>query len=312
MTASRCTTSAQHFAPAYHFLENTADRNGQLGIRVTIFDDLHPPQNVDDQGGNEAKLNGDPAECSALGTGQSLPPAPLGLSCSVAPDVSELLYNGSAAFLSGTSPTVTATLVDTTDLESPIVGADVNIELGSQSCTATTDVSGGASCTFPALTTPLGPRQLTATYAGDAEHLPATDAQEITVFAFPDRGAFTLGDVTVAHATPTTTVTWWGGTWYKHNTLSGGSAPAFFNGFARDTSPSPPNCAGTWKWRPGIGSDPPTTVPSYMGVLVISRIVGSSSGIGGNVAHIAIVKTNGGYQPHPEFPGTGTIVTLLC
>ena len=94
------------FAPAYHFLENTADRNGQLGIRVTIFDDLHPPQNVDDQGGNEAKLNGDPAECSALGTGWSLPPASLGLSCSFAPDVSELLYSGSAAFLSGTSPTV--------------------------------------------------------------------------------------------------------------------------------------------------------------------------------------------------------------
>ena len=70
------------FAPAYHFLENTADRNGQLGIRVTIFDDLHPPQNIDDQGGNEAKLNGDPAECSALGTGRSFPPAPLGLSCS--------------------------------------------------------------------------------------------------------------------------------------------------------------------------------------------------------------------------------------
>ena len=207
---------------------------------------------------------------------------------------------------------MTATLVDTTDLESPIVGGEVDIELGGQSCTATTDVAGRASCTLSALTNPLGPWQLTATYAGDAEYLPATDTQEITVFAFPDRGAFTLGDVTVAHATPTTTVTWWGAMWSKHNTLSGGSAPALFNGFARDTSPSPPNCGGTWEWRPGIGSMPPKTVPSYMGVLVTNRIGGSISGIGGHVARIAIVKTNGNYQPFPEFPGTGTIVTAPC
>ena len=55
--------SGASFAPTYHFQNNTTDNNGGLGITVTIFDDLHPPQNVDDEGGNEAKLNGNPAEC---------------------------------------------------------------------------------------------------------------------------------------------------------------------------------------------------------------------------------------------------------
>ena len=299
------------FAPAYHFLDNTADRNGQLGIRVTIFDDFSPPQNVDDQGGNEAKLNGDLAECMALGTGP-IPPVPLGLTCAVAADTSQLSYTGATVFALGTSPTMTAMLVDTADLGNPLVGEDVVFELDGQSCTGTTDTDGRVSCPISGLAEPLGPQPLLASFAGDTDHLGSADTREATIFAFPARGAFTLGDLTVAAATPATTVTWWGHDWWRLNDLSGGTAPASHKGFARETSTVPPRCGGSWTRRPGAGSDPPTSVPSYMGVLVSSKIVGGSSGIAGNIGHIAVVKTNPGYQADPEHPGTGTIVATIC
>lgn len=299
------------FAPAYHFLDNTADRNGRLGIRVSIFDDFSPPQNVDDQGGNEAKLNGDPAECTALGTGP-IPPVPLGLTCAVAADTSQLSYTGATVFAVGMSPTLSAMLVDMADLGNPLVGENVMLQLAGQSCTGTTDTKGRVSCALPPVAEPLGPQSLLASFAGDTDHLGSTDAREATIFAYPARGAFTLGDLTVAAATSATTVTWWGNDWWRLNNLSGGTAPSAHKGFAREPSTAPPRCGGMWTRRPGAGSDPPANVPSYMGVLVVSKIASGSSGVVGDIGHIVVVKTNPGYQSDPAHPGTGTIVATLC
>ena len=48
---------------------------------------------------------------------------------------------------------------------------------------------------------------------------------DVIVFAFPTKGAFTLGDRSVAAATPTSSVTWWSDTWNTRNAVSGGPAP---------------------------------------------------------------------------------------
>ena len=56
---------AWSFAPFYHYKNNTADRNGGVGITLSILEG-GTPQSVDDQGGNEAKLNAG-GQCAVFG-----------------------------------------------------------------------------------------------------------------------------------------------------------------------------------------------------------------------------------------------------
>ena len=59
-------------------------------------------------------------------------------------------------------------------------------------------------------------------------------------------------------------------------------------------------------------STPPSTVPSYMGVLVASSITKTGSTISGNTIKIVVVKTDPGYSGNPGHAGTGTIVATYC
>ena len=194
-------------------------------------------------------------------------------------------------------------------------GQTVTFTLGAQSCSGTTDASGNASCTITPVSSQLGNQTITATFAGDAYYVGSSDSAQVMVFAFPSRGAFTLGDLTAAGA-GSSTVTWWSHSWSSLNNLSGGPAPNSFKGFAADvTLPtmSPPELCGTsFTTRPGNSSSPPNEVPSYMGVLVASSVTKSGSTISGNWGSIVIVKTDPGYAPNPGHPGTGTIVATFC
>jgi hypothetical protein len=97
--------------------------------------------------------------------------------------------------------------------------------------------------------------------------------------------------------------------WSKLNSLSGGSAPSSFAGFA-ETSASPPTCGESWTSKPGTSSNPPATVPEFMGVIVASKITKSGPTISGNAPEVVVVKTNPGYSP--ENKGTGTVVAKVC
>ena len=134
--------------------------------------------------------------------------------------------------------------------------------------------------------------------------------------AFPSRGAFVLGDLTVAGATPTTSVTWWAEDWTRLDQLSGGRAPASFKGFAATvslpTSTTPGSCGSSWSTTPGNSPPPTADVPSYMGALVAGAVRKSGSSIAGNTVHIVVVKTAAGYSPDPAGHGTGTIVAMYC
>jgi PKD repeat protein len=194
-------------------------------------------------------------------------------------------------------------------------GQTVTFTLGSQSCSGTTDASGDVSCTISPVSSQLGNQTLTADFAGDAYYDPSSDTAEVVVFQFPSSGAFTLGDLTVAGA-GSSTVTWWSHSWSSLNSLSGGSAPASFKGFAADvTLPqmSPPELCGTsFTSRTGNSAHPPDTVPAYMGVLVASSVTQSGSTINGTWGSIVVVRTDPGYEPNPGHPGTGTIVATFC
>ncbi len=197
-------------------------------------------------------------------------------------------------------------------------GQTVTLSLGTQSCTGTTDSSGNVSCSLSSVIVPLGPEPLKAEFAGDAYYLGSSDTGKTAiVFAFPSRGAFVLGDSTVASASPTTTVYWWDAVWSNLNSLSSGIAPLSFKGFAGIVtslpSQSPADVCGTmFMTLPGNSPPPTSEVPAYMGVLVGSSVTKGGNDISGNWGSIVVVKTEPGYAPNPGHPGTGKIVATFC
>jgi hypothetical protein len=56
----------------------------------------------------------------------------------------------------------------------------------------------------------------------------------------------------------------------------------------------------------------PASLPSYMGVVVSSRVTRSGSTLSGDVVEIAVVETAVGYQPDPGHEGKGTVVAVYC
>lgn len=205
--------------------------------------------------------------------------------------------------LSGSSVALGATLLTG---GSPLAGKTLTLSLGSQSCTATTNASGVASCHVTA-SGPLGPTAVKASFAGDTVYPAASDTGSTYVYAFaPGGGSFVVGD-----KTDTGSVTFWGAQWSKVNVLSGGSAPDSFKGFALD--PSVPQCGSMWSTDPGNSASPPAgPLPAYMAVIVTSQTGQSGPEIYGNTVAIVIVQTNAGYKNDPGHTGTGTVVATLC
>ena len=223
-------------------------------------------------------------------------------------------YTGPTVIAQNFPVTLTATLLeDGTTGPSPS-GQAVTLSVGAQSCVGNADAGGNVSCTIPNVTVPLGPEPLAAVFAGDTYYLPSSDkSQTAIVFAFLPGGNFALGDATAATATPSTVVTFWSAQWSALNSLSGGSAPANFKGFASSFSPSTPTCGGTWTAKPGNSGHPPKgPLPSYLGVVVSSSVSKKGSTISGNIVQIVVVKTSPGYSPNPGHVGKGTIVATLC
>ncbi len=224
-------------------------------------------------------------------------------------------YTGPSAILQGQSgATLHGTLLE--DGVVPIVGRILRLSLGTQSCLGTTDNVGTASCSLTFMGD-LGPQPLAASFVGDDFYLPSSDTSKTAVvFAFPSRGAFVLGDLTVASASPTTSVTWWGDDWSLLDKLSGGIAPSSFKGFAATvslpTNTPPGSCGGQWSTTPGNSPPPTPNVPHYMGVLVAGTVRKSGSVVAGNTVHIVVVETAAGYSPDPASHGTGTILATYC
>ena len=211
--------------------------------------------------------------------------------------------------------TLKATLLEDGTTAPDPSGQTVTLSIGAQSCPATVDALGNAQCTIASVSAPLGTSiPLGASFAGDTYYLPSADnSKTAIVFAFPSRGDFDLGNLTVAAAGPTTTLTWWSAQWSSVNSLTGGLAPTSFKGFTADLTPSaPPACGGTWTTRTGNSPPPVGSIPSYMGVLVSTSAKASGSTISGNITKIVVIKTDAGYSPSPGHEGTGTYVATYC
>lgn len=220
-----------------------------------------------------------------------------------------LTYTGDTVILDG--GTLHASGLLTEDDGAPaIAGRSVAFTIGSgasaQSCTGLTDSAGRAACDIAGVDQPLGTGTVTSQFAQDAYYLASSDSDPVILYAFPSKGAFAVGD----RSAPTgATVTFFGSQWDKANSLSGGSAPSAFKGFA--TSPgTPPACGGTFTGDPGNSGGPPPTVPSYMGTLVTSKVTKSGSTITGTVTRIVVVRTTS-YGSSPGHGGKGTVVAVV-
>ena len=124
-------------------------------------------------------------------------------------------YTGPTVVAQGFPVTLKAQLLeDGTTAPSPS-GQTLTLSIGAQSCPATVDALGNAQCTIGPVTAPLGTSiPLGASFAGDIHYLPSSDTSKTAVvFAFPSRGDFVLGNLTVAAAGPSTNLTWWGAQW---------------------------------------------------------------------------------------------------
>jgi hypothetical protein len=227
-----------------------------------------------------------------------------------------LTYTGPTVILTGGTMSVTATLLEDGSVPPSPFGQTVTFALDGQTCNGTTDAAGHVGCSIN-VTGSLGPKTITATFAGDNYYLGSSDSADVVVFAFPSRGAFALGDQTVAGAGAGDTLTWWSHSWSSQNSLSGGLAPPAFKGFAASVTTLPQQspaevCGTSFTTRTGNAGNPPDTVPSYMGVLVASSVTQSGSTVSGTWGSIVIVHTDPGYGPNPGHPGTGTIVATFC
>jgi hypothetical protein len=222
-----------------------------------------------------------------------------------------LSYTGDTVIANNTTAHLRGVLLE--DDVVPIAGRTVVFTLGTggsaQTCAAITDATGTAVCTV-LVNQPLGPGTVSAVFAGDAFYLPSSVTASTIMFAFLAQGAFVLGDVT-AVVSPAT-VEFWGSDWARQNVLSGGTAPNSFKGFAATVSTNPPACGDDWISAPGNSSDPPDTLPAFMGVVVSSRITKSGPAESGDVPAIVVVQTNPGYAPNPGHPGTGIVIAVYC
>jgi streptogramin lyase len=189
----------------------------------------------------------------------------------------------------------------------PLAGRTVTLVLGTgasaQSCTATTNAAGTATCSIAVVNQPLGAGVLSANFAGDVSYAPASAGGAFVAFAFVTGGMYVVGD---GSAQVGGSVTFWSSKWSSSNTLSGGKGPSSFKGFATTMTPGA-TCGGTWTSTPGDSSNPPAgPLPAYMAVVVASSVDKSGSTITGNITRIVIVQTD------PSGNGTGTVVAVLC
>jgi hypothetical protein len=245
-------------------------------------------------------FGGDAQHLGTIGTGEY----------TVTKEETTTQYTGPTVMANGGTFILTGVLKE--DGIVPIGGRILTFTLGSgpgaQSVSGTTDATGTAHAPIT-VNQPLGPGIVSVNFAGDAFYQPSSDSQPTLIFAFASGGAFVIGD-DVPGTTVGTQVTFWGAKWNKHNTLTGGPAPAAFKGFEDGTAS--PSCGTDWTTSPGNSSEPPASVPSFMGVIVSSSISKSGAVIKGNSVHIVVVKTDPGYAPDPGHAGTGTTVGSFC
>lgn len=153
-----------------------------------------------------------------------------------------------------------------------------------------------------------GSFQVTVKIASEGGSKASADTT-VLVYEPPARGSFVIGD---GNSTVGSHVTFWGSQWSKANSSTGGALPPSFKGFASSLTAFP-GCGQEWSSMTGNSSPAPSgPLPAYMAVIVSSRVQQNGSTTSGDTPHEVVVRTDPGYAPDPAFPGTGTVVAVVC
>jgi hypothetical protein len=227
-----------------------------------------------------------------------------------------LTYTGATAVVNGMPATLSGVL---TTYGKPLPGKLVTLTLGSgssaQSCSGTTNATGSASCVITSVRQSTsgcsGSIPITAIFAGDAYYEPASASSNATLASAPSTGAFVIGDKSASYPTLGSSQYFWGSQWAKNNSFSGvNNAPSSMKGYVDYTGGL--TCGSSWTSNPGNSSNPPSTIPSEMIVIVSSNVSQSGSTESGNILHIVIVEVDSGYSGNPGHAGTGDIIGTIC
>jgi hypothetical protein len=124
-------------------------------------------------------------------------------------------------------------------------------------------------------------------------------------------GCFTVGN----QASLSGQLYYWGNDWAVRNPMSGTPSalvPASFKGFNNDSAPACSGANASWTSTGGTSPPPAGTLPTYMAVVVSSKVLKAGSIISGDVVKVIVVKTDPGYSPNSGGVATGTYVTTIC
>jgi hypothetical protein len=227
------------------------------------------------------------------------------------PAGSLLVYSGPQALPASGWVALSAQLSATDS--TPLAGRQVTLTLGTgqhaHRCTGLSAATGGVTCWVQADDQPLGPDTVTASFQGGASYSASTTSYQVIMYDYTRDGSYVVGDVSAGSLLPGPAVTYWSTQWAQQNKLSGGPAPASFDGFG--ISVAPPSCRDLDQWvAPESGGHdfrPPGQLPAYTAIIVSSDITTTHQHlITGNETHIVIIATSS------HTPGTGTIVADLC
>jgi hypothetical protein len=222
-----------------------------------------------------------------------------------------LTYTGTT-FIPDTRSVVLSARLTRTVGGTPLAGRLLTLGLGAgagaQSCTGNTNAAGSASCTINPVAQPLGPGTATASFAGEASFALSSASVPTLVFRYLNGQSFAVGDLSASIGA---TVTYYGGAWAVSNTLSNtAKPPPQFKGFVQQLASDPAQPGGTWSTPAPDQLVPPPSVPSYMAVLITSRVDRNRSQITGNVTRLAVIQTDPGYSPAAS-KATGRLVAFL-
>jgi len=177
--------------------------------------------------------------------------------------------------------------------------------------TGKTDSSGNASVS---LKLGVGDYTLAASFAGDADYLASAATNQAHLYVYqPTHFVIWGGNPPGTSANPNVTVgldyTFWGAQWSRQVTGGAYQGTSSFKGYADGFSSD----GQSWTARPGNSSKPPTSVPTYIGVIVATKITKSGSTISGDVAEVVVLKVDdpNAYAPNPGHSGTGVLVAAV-
>ncbi|HET7034476.1 MAG TPA: Ig-like domain repeat protein [Thermomicrobiaceae bacterium] len=213
--------------------------------------------------------------------------------------------------------TVSARLLEDNDPNTPIAGRTVSFTAVSNDDGTTYQGSGTTGTDGVAsvdLQLPPGDYLLTAHFSSDGFYQPADAAAQAHLYVYAPTG-FSIwgGNGGGTAASPNVTLggdyLFWGAQWAKQVTGGDYQATSSFKGYANSLSAD----GSGWTTDPGNSSSPPSSVASYIGVIVTTDVQQDGSAISGNVAELVVVKVDNpsGYLPDPGHPASGVVLAVV-